>query len=82
MNCFDCAGIGHTTPGVALCADCGAAVCPRHAQVSARWLSRTAAINRTILVDTPARTIRCIVCQAARDAAAGRRDATPRESHV
>ena len=67
MNCFDCAAIGHTEPAVAVCADCGAAVCPRHAQVRARWLTRAAAINRTVVVETPARTIRCTVCQAARD---------------
>jgi hypothetical protein len=82
VNCFDCAAIGRTERAVALCADCGAAVCLRHAQVSARWLTRSAAINRTIVVETPARTIRCTVCQAARDAAAGCQDSTPKESHV
>ena len=82
MNCFDCAAIGRAETAVAVCADCGAAVCPRHAQVSARWLTRTAALNRTIVIDTPARTIRCTVCQAARDAASGHHDRATKESHV
>ena len=69
MNCFDCAALGDHVDAVAICADCGAAVCPRHAQVTARWLTRTMVINRVVAVEPPARTIRCTVCQAARDAA-------------
>ena len=69
MNCFDCAALGDQVPAVAICADCGAAVCQRHAHVTPRWLTRTAVINRTVAVEPPARTIRCGVCQAARDAA-------------
>ena len=40
-----------------------------HAHVTARWLTRTMVINRVVAVEPPARTIRCGVCQAARDAA-------------
>ena len=69
MNCFDCAALGHDVGAVAVCADCGAAVCHHHAHVTARWLTRTLIINRTVTVEPPARTIRCAVCQAARDAA-------------
>ena len=54
---------------VAVCADCGAAVCHDHARVTARWLTRTMVINRVVAVEPPARTIRCGICQAARDAA-------------
>ena len=67
VNCFDCAALGQQAPAVAVCADCGAAVCHDHAQVTARWLTRTMAINRTVAIEPPARTIRCGVCQAARD---------------
>lgn len=67
MNCFDCAAFGRVTVAVAVCVDCGAAVCSDHAQVAARWLTRTAAINRTVVVQPPARTVRCSVCQAAKD---------------
>ncbi len=70
MNCFDCAALGDQVPAVALCAGCGAGTCQRHAHLTPRWLTRTAAINRTVAVEPPARTIRCGVCQAARDAAA------------
>ncbi len=68
MNCFDCASLDHSTDAVAVCADCGAALCPYHTRVSARWLTRTVVINRTVTVEPPARTIRCGVCQAAEDA--------------
>ena len=69
MNCFDCAALGDHVDAVAICADCGAAVCHDHAHVTARWLTRTMVINRVVAVEPPARTIRCGVCQAARDAA-------------
>lgn len=71
MNCFDCAGLGHPAEAVAVCVDCGAGVCHDHAYVAARWLTRTAVINRTVAVEPPARTIRCGLCQQARDTAAG-----------
>ena len=69
MNCFDCAALGDHIDAVAICADCGAAVCHDHAQVTARWLTRTMVINRVVAVEPPARTIRCGICQVARDAA-------------
>ncbi len=69
MNCFDCAALGESAAAVAICADCGAAMCARHAHVTARWLTRTMPINRLVAIEPPARTIRCAVCQAARDAA-------------
>ena len=69
MNCFDCGAHGGDAAAVAVCGDCGAAVCAGHAHVTARWLTRTMAINRVVAVEPPARTIRCAVCQAARDAA-------------
>ncbi len=65
MNCFDCAALGELVDAVAVCADCGAALCHDHAHVTARWLTRTMLINRIVLVEPPARTIRCGVCQAA-----------------
>jgi hypothetical protein len=69
MHCFDCAALGDATAAVAVCADCGAAVCAAHAHVTPRWLTRTMVINRVVAIEPPARTIRCTVCQAANDAA-------------
>ena len=69
MNCFDCAAHDQAEPAVAVCADCGAAVCMQHTHVTPRWLTRTMALNRTVAVEPPARTVRCSVCQVARDAA-------------
>jgi len=53
MNCFDCAALGDHVDAVAICADCGAAVCHDHAHVTARWLIRTMVINRVVAVDRP-----------------------------
>jgi hypothetical protein len=81
VNCFDCAGLGQTTAAAAVCVDCGAAVCYDHAHVTARWLTRTAVINRTVVVEPPARTIRCSLCRQAHDAATGQQSsATPHEA--
>lgn len=71
MNCYDCAAHGEATDAVAVCTDCGAAICAVHAHLSPRWLTRTMVINRVVAVEPPARTIRCTVCQAARDARDG-----------
>ena len=69
MNCFDCAALGSAMVAVAVCADCGAAVCHDHAHVAIRWLTRVEAINRPVRVEPPARSVRCGMCQAAHDAA-------------
>ncbi|MDA8355443.1 MAG: DUF2180 family protein [Actinomycetota bacterium] len=70
MNCFDCSTLGLSSDAVAVCADCGAGICPDHARMSPRWLTYTAAINRTVVVEPPARTIRCPAYRSAWDAAA------------
>jgi hypothetical protein len=72
MNCYDCAAQAMTTPAVAICVDCGVALCLEHADVSARRLTRTAAVNRVIAVEPATRTIRCHLCEAATRSAAGR----------
>ena len=68
MNCFDCAATGHVSTAVAVCHDCGAAVCAEHAVARDHHLTRTATINRLIVVEPPARLIHCLVCTAAHDA--------------
>ena len=70
MNCFDCATHGEVSSAVAICAGCGAGLCLEHADVHPRWLTRTAAINRTVTVEPPARVVRCRVCTHAEGAAA------------
>jgi hypothetical protein len=70
MNCFDCAAHGEVSTAVAICVGCGAALCLDHAHVNPRWLTRTAVINRTVVVDPPARVVRCGICSDAQDAVA------------
>lgn len=33
MNCYDCIGDGRTTPAVAICTSCGAALCGEHTRL-------------------------------------------------
>lgn len=68
MECFDCAAMYRVTSAVAVCADCGAGVCPEHTRVIPRWLTRIVPIGRRERTGPPARILRCGVCQAARDA--------------
>ena len=68
MNCYDCAVVGVHRDAVAVCVDCGAAVCVEHAVSAQHWLTRTQLINRVERVDPPARVVRCGFCHAARTA--------------
>jgi hypothetical protein len=68
MNCYDCASLGRHQQAVAVCVDCGAAVCPDHAITAPHWLTRTQPILRIEQVEPPARLIRCATCQRARTA--------------
>ena len=80
MNCMDCTAIDRPRPAVAICHDCGAGVCLDHAHVEPRWLTRTAAINRVLRIEPPARLVLCPVCEAARNAAVGGTGETRRRS--
>ena len=65
MNCYDCATTGSYREAVAICVDCGAAVCVEHAVNTRHWLTRTQALLRVERVDPPARAMRCGTCHAA-----------------
>ena len=68
MNCYDCSRVGVTRGAVAVCVDCGAAVCMEHAIGEQHWLTRTQVILRVERVSPPARLIRCRTCHAAHEA--------------
>ena len=68
MNCLDCTLAGATTPAVATCHSCGAAVCADHAVIQPHYLQRVVPLNRLIPIEPPARVIACEVCAAAEDA--------------
>ena len=66
MNCYDCATQDRLTrPAVAVCHDCGAAVCDHHTVARAHHLTRPAVILREEPVEPAARTLRCTTCDAA-----------------
>jgi hypothetical protein len=68
MNCYDCSRVGVTRGAVAVCIDCGAAVCLEHTISEKHWLTRMQVILRVERVDPPGRLIRCRTCHAAHEA--------------
>ena len=79
MNCLDCLNTSTTTkPAVAVCTDCGTAICRDHLVIQPRRLIRYGAMGREEPVDPPARTARCTTCAAAVTARGQlRRDPSP-----
>ena len=66
MNCYDCATQDRLArPAVAVCHDCGAAVCDAHAVARAHHLTRIGIILREEDVEPAARVVRCTTCDAA-----------------
>jgi hypothetical protein len=65
MECLDCALKHAVTTAVAVCVDCGAGVCVRHAQVSAHHRVVSVGLGGTAAVEPAAREVRCDTCHAA-----------------
>ena len=66
MNCYDCATQDHLArPAVAVCHDCGAAVCDAHAAARSHHLTRIGTILREEEVEPAGRVLRCTTCDAA-----------------
>ena len=66
LDCLDCLNTSTTTkPAVAVCTECGAAICRDHLVIQPRRLIRYGAMGREEPVDPPARTARCTTCAAA-----------------
>jgi hypothetical protein len=73
MDCLDSDLANMHTTAVAVCADCGAALCLEHSVIGERWLTRPAVMLREVPVEPPARIVYCAICASAR--AASRRPA-------
>ena len=69
MNCYDCALSDTTNSAVALCHDCGAALCPDHIIPGQHTLYVMKATSHHAPVEPPERRIWCQTCAAAIDAA-------------
>ena len=65
MNCYDCAPHHNATAAVAVCHDCGAAVCPDHAVTTDHHLTRMVGLGMSIPLEPAARIVRCTTCAAA-----------------
>jgi hypothetical protein len=59
VNCLDCALDGGSVHAVAICVDCGAAICPDHAVIHERVLVRTGVLLREEPVVPAARVVHC-----------------------
>ncbi|MFE9600540.1 DUF2180 family protein [Streptomyces hokutonensis] len=64
MNCYECHQAGTTTAAVAVCRNCGAALCPDHIKVNPQHLERPEGMGVTTL-KKPARRITCLTCHDA-----------------
>ncbi|CAM5303632.1 hypothetical protein GCM10010329_60940 [Streptomyces spiroverticillatus] len=64
MNCYDCHLLSITTPAVAVCCHCGAAVCPEHTKADAQDVHRTEGMGLSTL-DRSARRLTCLTCHDA-----------------
>lgn len=64
MNCYDCHRLGRTTPALAMCRRCGAAVCAEHLTVHPEEIQRVDGVGRTTS-SQPARRFTCAVCHVA-----------------
>ncbi len=69
MNCYDCALSDATRSAVAICHDCGAALCPDHIIPGRHTLFVARTTNHHAPVEPPERRIWCQTCAAAIEAA-------------
>ncbi|MGW3045260.1 DUF2180 family protein [Kitasatospora sp. NPDC001159] len=68
MYCLDCHSAGRQMAAVGVCSQCGAAVCPEHAEVGQQYLACTKPVYRTVTSVPPVRRLLCPVCAAAHKA--------------
>ncbi|MDI9885096.1 DUF2180 family protein [Streptomyces sp. HNM0645] len=64
MNCYECRSGGHTRPAVAVCHECGVALCGRHMYLDTQEVRGEAGLGKTT-GDVPARSVLCSVCRHA-----------------
>jgi hypothetical protein len=65
MHCLDCSGIGAQVAAVGVCAQCSAAVCPVHLEVSEQFLICMKSISRPVATEPPVRWLLCTTCATA-----------------
>ncbi|MFE0759945.1 DUF2180 family protein [Streptomyces smyrnaeus] len=61
MHCYDCYREGTETPAVAVCVDCGAAVCPRHLHSESEPVRESMSTGR-VWSPGEGRRMVCLVC--------------------
>ncbi|MCB5906402.1 DUF2180 family protein [Streptomyces pinistramenti] len=68
MRCFDCIERGHDTVAVAVCMECGAALCSSHTTTVAHLPHRLAGMGRATS-PAPTRRLLCRTCHRTHGAA-------------
>lgn len=68
MNCYDCVLSDRTTPAVAVCARCGAALCREHIRTSHLPVKETTGLGPSEH-EKEARRLTCSICYGAEHSA-------------
>lgn len=63
MNCYDCVP-DNGTAAVAICRNCGAALCPEHAFSAPQTVVQVHGVGKTTMPEM-ARRIVCLICRGA-----------------
>lgn len=64
MECYECAREGTAAAAVAVCRECGAAVCVRHVRTEETEILKPAGMGK-VTSDQSARRLTCPVCRRA-----------------
>ncbi|MER6618522.1 DUF2180 family protein [Streptomyces xantholiticus] len=64
MDCYECHSLDRSTTAVAVCRECGVALCSRHLHVETHEMYREAGMGKSTS-DIPARRIVCPACRRA-----------------
>ncbi|MFF1714671.1 DUF2180 family protein [Streptomyces sp. NPDC058268] len=64
MNCYDCHQLGTNTAAIAVCRNCGGALCPAHIKVTAQEIHRHDGMGLSTLKQG-ARRLTCLTCHDA-----------------
>ncbi|MGW2562655.1 DUF2180 family protein [Streptomyces sp. NPDC001514] len=62
MDCYECHSLKRSTTAVAVCRECGVALCSSHMHVETHQMQREAGMGKSIR-EMPARRVVCPACR-------------------